>query len=302
MSIIVARDSVGTKRAVRTGLASRQALIAYIFLTPALLYFTIFFFYPILLELWASMQSITDFVGLANYLKAFQDQRVWETFKVTVLFALGVTLLNIVIGLALALLLDLPFKGRVLFRAIFLVPYMSSLVIVGLMWRNILDPQVGILNRILFSLGIPQQSWLTDYHLALPVVIGITVWQGVGYTMILFLAGLQGIPKDYYEAAQVDGAGAWTRFRHVTLPLLAPTMLFVVIIGVINSLQAFTQAFVITQGGPADATRFYVFHVYNIAFNENNLGYASALSFIMFVVILVLTLIQWRLGNKAVEY
>ncbi|GHO63839.1 sugar ABC transporter permease [Ktedonobacter sp. SOSP1-52] len=302
MSLIMARDSLGEKRSVRMGLASRQALIAYVFLAPALIYFTIFFFYPILLELWASMQSTTDFVGLANYLTAFQDQRVWATFQVTVLFAIGVTLLNILLGLGLALLLDLPFKGRVVFRAVFLVPYMTSMVIVGLMWRNILDPQVGILNRLLFSLGLPQQGWLTDYQLALPVVIGITVWQGVGYTMILFLAGLQGIPEDYYEAAQVDGANGWMRFRHVTLPLLAPTTLFVVIIGVINSLQAFTQAFVITQGGPADATRFYVFHVYNIAFNENNLGYASALSFIMFVLILVLTLIQWRLGNKVVEY
>lgn len=302
MGLIVAQDSMNARRTVRVGLASRQAVIAYIFLAPALIYFTVFFFYPIVLELWASMQSTTAFVGLENYLLAFQDARVWGTFKVTLLFAAGVTLLNVIVGLALALLLDLPLRGRVVFRAIFMVPYMTSMIIVGLMWRNILDPQIGILNRLLLVLGLPAQDWLTNYQLALPAVIGITLWQGVGYTMVLFLAGLQGIPREYYEAAHVDGAGGLARFRFVTLPLLAPTTLFVVIIGIINSLQAFAQAFVITQGGPADATRFYVFHVYNVAFNENNLGYASALSFLMFLVILVLTLIQLRVGNKATEY
>jgi multiple sugar transport system permease protein len=302
MGLIVAQDGMNARRTVRVGLASRQAVIAYIFLAPALIYFTIFFFYPIVLELWASMQSTTAFVGLENYLQAFQDARVWGTFKVTLLFAAGVTLLNVIVGLALALLLDLPLRGRVVFRAIFMVPYMTSMIIVGLMWRNILDPQIGILNRLLLVFGLPAQDWLTNYQLALPAVIGITLWQGVGYTMVLFLAGLQGIPREYYEAAHVDGAGGLARFRFVTLPLLAPTTLFVVIIGIINSLQAFAQAFVITQGGPADATRFYVFHVYNVAFNENNLGYASALSFLMFLVILVLTLIQLRVGNKATEY
>jgi multiple sugar transport system permease protein len=302
MGLIVAQDGTNARRTVRVGLASRQAVIAYIFLAPALIYFTIFFFYPIVLELWASMQSTTAFVGLENYLQALQDARVWGAFKVTLLFAAGVTLLNVIVGLALALLLDLPLRGRVVFRAIFMVPYMTSMIIVGLMWRNILDPQIGILNRLLLVFGLPAQDWLTNYQLALPAVIGITLWQGVGYTMVLFLAGLQGIPREYYEAAHVDGAGGLARFRFVTLPLLAPTTLFVVIIGIINSLQAFAQAFVITQGGPADATRFYVFHVYNVAFNENNLGYASALSFLMFLVILVLTLIQLRVGNKATEY
>lgn len=302
MGLTIAQDQAGAKRTVRVGLASRQACIAYIFLAPALIYFTIFFFYPILMELWASMQSTTDFVGLQNYVQAFQDPRVLDSFRVTLVFAVIVTVASIVIGLLLALLLDRPLKGRVIYRAILLVPYMTSMVIVGLMWRNILDPLVGILNRLLTQFGLPTQAWLTDYQMALPVVAAITVWQGIGYTMILFLAGLQGIPKDYYEAASVDGAGAWPQFWHITLPLLAPTTLFVVIISVIGSLQAFAQAMVITQGGPADATRFFVYHVFNVAFNENNLGYASALTFIMFVLILVLTFVQMRLGRKATEY
>ncbi|GCE48228.1 multiple sugar transport system permease protein [Thermosporothrix hazakensis] len=302
MGLIVAQDRYGAKRHVRTGLASRQALVAYIFLMPALIYFTVFFFYPILVELWTSMQSTTDFVGLANYVQALQDQRVLESFKVTLIFAVCVTTFNVLIGLGLALLLDRPIKGRTIFRALFLVPYMTSMVIVGLMWRNILDPMVGIFNRILLAVGLPTQDWLTNYHMALPVIIGVTIWQGVGYTMVLFLAGLQGIPTEFYEAARVDGAGPWARFRYITLPLLAQTTLFVVIISAIGSLQAFAQAFIITQGGPADATRFFIFHVYNTAFNENNLGYASALTFLMFIVILVLTFFQLRVSKQAVEY
>ena len=302
MGLVAVQDQAGARRKVKVGLATRQAAIAYIFLTPALIYFALFHFYPIVVEVWSSLQSSTDFVGLANYIQALQDQRVLESYKTTMIFAVSVTLLQMVIGLGLALLLNLPLRGRTFFRAIFLVPYMTSIVIVGLMWRNILDPQIGILNRVLLALHLPAQDWLINYHAALPVVIGITVWQSVGYTMVFFLAGLQGIPEQYYEAARVDGAGQLRLFRHITLPLLAPTTLFVGIVGVIGSLQAFAQAFVITKGGPADATRFYVLHVFSVAFDDNNIGYASALTFLMFLVILVLTIVQLRLNRKATEY
>ncbi|MBO0780132.1 MAG: sugar ABC transporter permease [Ktedonobacteraceae bacterium] len=304
MSLIVSRDRTGAARTIRMGLASRQALVAYIFLLPALIYFAVFFFYPIIQEVYVSLldNATADFVGLRNYVQALQDPRVLNSFKVTVIFAASVTIASIVVGLGLAMLLDQPLRGRAVLRAIFLVPYLSSAIIVGLMWRNILDPLTGILNRVLLQYGLPQQDWLSNYNLALPAVIAITVWQGAGYTMVLFLAGLQNIPQMYYEAARVDGAGPWARFRRITLPLLAPTTLFVSIISVIGSLQGFTQAYVITQGGPAEATRFYVYHVFNVAFNENNIAYSSALTFLMFIAILVLTIIQMRLGNRAVEY
>ncbi|HTK11253.1 MAG TPA: sugar ABC transporter permease [Ktedonobacteraceae bacterium] len=289
---------------VRIGLASRQALVAYIFLAPALIYFSIFFFYPIISEFLTSLQSDNtgEFIGLQNYVQAFQDPQAINSFKVTVIFALGVVILDIVIGLALALLLDRPFRGRVIFRAIFMIPYVSSGVIVGLMWRAILNPLTGILNNVLLKFGLPGQNWLTSTNWALPTVIGITVWQASGYTMLLFLAGLQNIPDDYYHAAQVDGAGKVARFFHITLPLLFPTTLFVSIVGVISSLQAFTQAYIITQGGPANATNFYVFNVFNVAFTDNTIAYASALTFLLFLTILVFTIIQFRLGNRNVEY
>ena len=299
------RQNLSTShRRARIGLASRQAIVAYIFLTPAFIYFSVFFFYPIVSEFFTSLQSDStgSFVGLSNYMQAFQDTRVVNSFKVTILFALGVVIVNSSIGLGLALLLNRPFRGRVVFRAIFMVPYITSSVIVGLMWRAILDPLTGILNNVLGRIGLPGQNWLTNTTWALPTVIGITVWQASGYTMLLFLAGLQNIPEDYYDAARVDGAGKVARFFHITLPLLLPTTFFVSIIGMISSLQAFTQAYIITQGGPANVTNFYVFNVFNVAFTDNTIAYASALTFLLFLTILVFTLIQFRIGRRTVEY
>lgn len=294
-----------SQRRIHTGLATRQAMLAYIFLAPAVIYFSIFFFYPIGYEFWTSLhtgQNTDIYVGLDNYRRAFQDARVIHSLAVTALFAAGQTIGAIVIGLGLALLLDQPLRGRVVLRSVLLVPYMVSFVIIALMWRNILDPYVGILNRVLAELGLPLQYWLASYDWALPAIIGITIWHGMGYNMVLFLAGLQGIPREYYDAAKVDGAGSWSLFRHITLPLLAPTTLFVSVIEVISSLQAFTQPYIITQGGPADATRLFVFHVYEAGFGQLDFGYASALAFLMFAVILVLTVVQLRLGRRSVEY
>lgn len=289
----------------RTGIASRQARVAYIFLIPAIVYFSIFYFYPIGKELWMSFHTgpaADQWIGLENYNRAFDDSRVWHSFRVTALFAIGSTVGGIVIGLGLALLLDQRLPGRTLIRSIILFPYMISFVIVGLMWRNILDPYVGVLNSVLAELGVPLQYWLTDYNAALPAIVAITVWHGMGYNMVLFLAGLQGIPQEYYEAARVDGAMSWRLFRDITLPLLAPTTLFVTVISVITSLQAFAQPYIITQGGPADATRLFVYHVYQAGFGQLDFGYASALAFLMFVVILILTAIQLWLGRRTVEY
>ena len=292
-------------RRARTGLATRQAVVAYVFLAPALVYFALFFFYPIAKEFWLSLhtgQNADVLTGLDNYLDALRDPRVRHSFWVTALFAVGTTVGNIVIGLGLALLLDRPLRGRVVFRSLLFFPYMTSFVIVALMWKNILDPYVGILNRLLLEFGLPQQYWLTSYTWALPAIIGITVWHGMGYTMVLFLAGLQGIPQDYYDAAKVDGADSWSLFRHITLPLLAPTTLFVSVIGIITSLQDFAQPYIITGGGPADATRLYVYHVFESGFGQLDFGYASALAFLMFLVILVLTVAQLRLGRRGIEY
>ena len=305
MRTVVSQDSTGAIRRVPMGLASRQALVAYIFLFPAFIYFSVFFFLPIIIEFWTSLHKDSDpnaLAGLDNYVKAFNDPIVLNSFVVTIIFSVSVTVFSIGMGLFLAILLNQPIRGRTILRTILLVPYMTSAVIVGLMWRNILDPLIGVLNAVLNALNLPGQDWLNNYQTALWAVVGITVWQAMGYNMVLFLAGLQGIPTLYQEAAKIDGANAWGRFRYITIPLLAPTTLFVSVLGVISSLQAFTQAYIITNGGPAQATNLYVFNVFNIAFTQGNFVYASALTFLMFLAILVLTFVQLRINRSGVEY
>jgi multiple sugar transport system permease protein len=308
MTAVVSTQSEVRARSFRLTLAQRQALTAYIILLPAFIYFAVFFFYPIGVEFWASLRDgqpligPSTYVGLDNYERALNDGRTINSLEVTFQFTIGSTLFTAVVGLALAVMLNQPLKGRILIRSVIFFPYMISTVIVALIWRNILDPYLGILNSVLYKFNLPEQFWLTDADKALPTIIGLTVWQTMGYAMILFLAGLQNIPAEYYEAAKIDGANGYRQFRHVTLPLLAPTTLFVTVISVISNLQAFIPAYIITRGGPADATRLYGYHVFNVAFTELNFGYASAQAFLMFLIILVLTVAQLGLAGRNVEY
>ena len=280
-------------------LSGRYARTAYLLLLPAFVFFTIFLYLPIGNLIATALHSGPQadvWAGLDNYANALSDPAVRHSFWITLIFAAVTTGGAIVLGLGLALLLNQPLPGRVAFRAALLVPYLTSVAIVGLLWRNILDPQLGVLNRVLAAIGLPTQDWLVSQPLA--TIAGVTLWQHVGYTMVLFLAGLQGIPEMYLEAARIDGAGAWRRFWHVTLPLLAPTTLFVSIISVINGLQAFGQAYIITGGGPANATDLYVFHVFTVAFTTRNFGYSSALSVLLLAVILLFTWLQLRAGRR----
>lgn len=285
-------------------LRARRARTAYLFLTPALIFFGIFFYMPIADIVNTSLHSgpqADRFSGLDNYTDAFRDPSARNSFVVTLVFAVGTTVGAIVLGLALALLVNRPLRGRIAFRLALLVPYLTSVAVVGLLWRNILDPQLGILNRLLGDLGLPTQQWLNTDPLA--TIILITLWQIAGYTMILFLAGLQGIPEVYYEAAYIDGASKPQQFWRITLPLLAPTTLFVSVMAVISGLQAFGQAYIITRGGPGDATDLYVFHVYETAFNSRDFGYSSALSMLLMIVIVVFTAVQLRAGRRGeVQY
>ena len=289
---------------MRGSLQRRYALTAYVFLLPAVVFFGVFFYLPIANVLGTALHTGPQadvYAGLDNYARALSDPSVRNSFVVTTIFAAAITVGSLALGLALALLLDLPLRGRVFFRAALLVPHLTSVAIVGLLWRNLLDPQLGILNRVLATLGLPTQAWLTTHPLA--TIIGVTLWQTVGYTMVLFLAGLQGIPDVYKEAAYLDGAGTWQRFWRITLPLLAPTTLFVSVMAVIGGLQAFGQAYIITGGGPANRTDLYVFHVFHVAFTTRNFGYSSALSFLLLIVIVVFTLVQLRVGRRGeVQY
>jgi multiple sugar transport system permease protein len=288
-----------TRRPSRPSIARRQARTAYLFLAPAIAFFGAFFYKPIADILSTSTMSgphADQFTGLGNYADAFGDPAARNAFTVTFLFAAGTTIGALVLGLALALLVNQRLRGRTVFRLVLLVPHLTSIAVIGLLWRNILDPQTGILNRVLAQLGLPTQEWLITHPLA--TIIGVTLWMSAGYTMMLFLAGLQGIPAEYYEAALVDGAGTWRRFWSITLPLLAPTTLFVSVMAVISGLQAFGQAYIITGGGPAGKTDVFVFHIFEVAFRDRNFGYSSALSVLLLIVIVAFTLVQLRVGRR----
>lgn len=286
----------------------RQAVFAYIVLSPAILYFAIYFFYPIVVELWASFYrgqpliGDAQFAGLDNYIQALTDQRVRDAFLRTVVFAVCGTVGTLVPALCLAAILAGPIKAATTIRAIIFFPYIISFVIVALMWKSILDPYTGMLNAVLVSLGLPMQNWLSTPSTALPTIIAVTVWKDIGYAMLIYIAAIQSIPKDLYEAADVDGASPRQKFFRITVPLLTPTTLFLAVISMIAHLQDLSAPYLLTGGGPAEATRLYALHVYETAFVELNIGYASALSFLMLIVILIVTALQFRFLNREVAY
>lgn len=286
----------------------RQALLAYALLSLPILYFLVYFFYPIVVELWASFYSgqpligAATFTGLGNYAQAFSDPRAVHAFFTTILYAVGTTVLTLVPALGLAAILSGPIRGAKAVRTIIFFPYIISFVIVALMWKSLLDPYSGILNNILFALGLPGQNWLNDPGSALWAMTLITVWKDIGYATLIYIAAIQNIPSPLYEAASIDGATRGQMFWSITLPLLRPTTLFLAVVGMITQLQDISASILLTNGGPADATRVFSLHTYETAFQQLDIGYASALSFLMFVVILVITLIQFRFLNRQVSY
>lgn len=280
-------------------LRRKRAVTAYAFLAPALVFFALLYFYPIGSEAVTSLYTgakVDRFVGLANFSRALHDTTARHAFGVTIRYAAGVLVLSVVLGLIMAIIVNQRIRGRIVFRVILLVPYLTSVAVVGVLWRNLLDPQIGVVNRVLSAVGLPQQAWLNTHPLM--TVVLIAVWQETGYLMVLFLAGLQGIPDMYYEAAKVDGASPIRRFVHITLPALAPTTLFVSIVGVISSLQQFAIPYIVTGGGPADATDLFVLRMYTTAFTYRDFGYASALAFCMLILILIISIIQLRVGRS----
>lgn len=242
------------------------------------------------------------FVGLTNFVNILGDPDVHAAVGHTLYFIAGYLPLVYVGGLLLALALNRRLRGAAFFRAAFFLPVVTSWVVVALVWKWLLNPDDGIVNFALSVIGIQGPGWWTDPAWAMPSIILASAWKDVGFIMVILLAGLQSIPEDYYEAAEVDGAGRWTRFRHVTLPLLAPSSFFVLVISLINNFQAFDQIWVMTNGGPAGATSVVVEQVVRHAFSYGQMGYASALSWLLFVVILAVTLVQFRIQRRWVTY
>lgn len=285
----------------------RYALTVLGFIAPGLIPLVLFTLGPLLASVgisfleWDLLRPPT-LVGLDNYLGLLSDPDFQEAIGHTLYFLAGYMPIVLVGGLGLALALHQPLRGSTLFRSAYFLPVVSSWVVVALMWRWLLSPDNGLVNYLLGLVGLAGPGWWADPSWAMPSVIIATAWKDLGFAMVLFLAGLQAIPTEYYEAAEVDGAGRGARFRHVTIPLLSPTLFFVVVILLINGFQVFDQVWVMTGGGPAGATSVVVERVVTYAFRYGQMGYASAMSWLLVAAILTITLVQFRLQRRWVTY
>ncbi len=288
-----------------------ETFSAYLYLLPSLLVFGAFVFFPLIFSFYASLTRWNlpykpSFTGLENYRYLFTDEIGSRDFFLAIrnsfYYALGVPL-NMVISLLVALFLNQRLRGVGIFRTAFFLPTITSTVAISVVWMWIYHPaDYGLANTILLELGLSPLRWLRDPALAMPGLIVMGIWHGMGYNIIIFLAGLQNIPHHLYEAAEIDGAGIWAQFRKVTWPLLGPTTFYIVVIGVINSLKAFAQMDVMTQGGPLGATTTITYFLYQEAFERFTMGRASAVACVLFALLLLLTVIQFKVAGSRVHY
>ena len=300
---------VGWLVGANSPLERNQALWGYLFLLPWIIGLIIFVVGPIIASAYFSLHEYDvltppKFIGLDNYVRAFTgDNKFWPSLSRTLVYSVSVVPLRLIGSLALALLLNQAFKGTSFFRTLYFLPSLTPTVALALLWKWIFNPQLGPINVALGLAGIQGPGWLVSKQWALTSLVIISLWSGVGgNTMLIFLAGLQGVPKELQEASQLDGAGAWSRFWNVTLPMISPTMLFNLILGIIGALQVFTLAFVATDGGPSYSTWFYALHIYKQAFEYFYMGYASALAWIFVVILVAFTYMQMRLSQRWVFY
>lgn len=287
----------------------REGLWGTFFAMPWLLGLVIFVLGPIIVSMYLSLTRYDAirppvWLGISNYVRAFtEDELFWPSLGRTFRYALVVVPFGMIGSLALALLLNQGLAGTTLFRTFFFLPNLTPAVAMAILWRWLLHPAVGPINYALGLVGIEGPGWLTDPRWALSSLIGINLWaQMGGNQMLIFLAGLQGVPQEFYDAAKVDGAGSWYRFWHVTLPMVSPTLFFNLIMGIIGSLQVFSLAFVATEGGPSWATWFYVLHLFRWSFERFEMGYGAALAWIFAFILIMLTLIQFKLSKHWVYY
>ena len=270
-------------------------------LSPWLVGFALFGLYPFAFTLIASLTDYSPiraggmrFVGLANYARALGDPVFWGALGTTAIFVVGTIPFTTALALGLALAVQPAFRGRTLFRVGFFVPSVVSVVVLSLVFKGLYAPD-GAVNALLHALHLPTPSWLLDPRTALPAIMAMDVWSASGYYMIIFLAGLEAIPRDLYDAARIEGASGWQRFTRITLPLLKPTLLFVMVVNTVRSLQIFAEVFVMTRGGPLRSTTTIVYHLYEEAFTRFNLGSASAIAYLLFALTLLIAWLQTRI-------
>ena len=274
---------------------------ALLFLLPSLVILGVFNFYPIagVFRLsffkWDNLSPVKTFIGLDNFIRLFQSERFWNSLKVTAEYTLVVTAVSLLLGLLLAVFLNnRMLLGKSVWRSMFFLPVVTPTVAAAMVWILLFNPGFGLVNFVLRALGLDGLNWLADKTWALPTVMSLGIWRRLGFTLILYLAALQSLPKEYYESAEIDGANAMQRFLHITGPLLRSTTIMLVILGVIDSFLVFDQVMVLTRGGPDDATEVIGMFMYLNSFSLFKLGYGAAISVVMFVVVAVFTLMQWR--------
>ncbi len=284
----------------------REVAAFYLLISPWLLGFLVFVLGPMLASLVLSFTqwdilTPPQWIGLGNYVKMMQDPLFWQSLKVSMLYAVMAVPLGLIVSLGMAVLLNQNVRGLRLFRTLFYLPSVVSGVAVMILWLYIFNPDIGLLNSFLGDFGIKGPAWVFSPRWALPSMVIMSLW-GAGGGMLIWLAGLKGIPEYLYEAAKIDGASSRQRFRYVTLPMLSPTIFFNLITGMIGALQAFSQAYVMTNGGPLNATLFLNLYLFNNAFVDFNMGYASALAWVLFLIILLMSLLVIRSSSMWVYY
>jgi len=299
--------TAGNIKTSRWNLRQREAIAFYLCIAPWIIGFILFYLGPILASFYFSLTewdllTPPKFIGLDNYARIFtRDPLALKSFKITLIYTLAYVPTDMAFGLLLAMLLNRNLRGISFFRTVYYLPSVLSGVAYVVMWMWMFNPQHGLINTLLAYLGIQGPRWLLDPKTALPSLIIMSLW-GVGRSMVIFLAGLQDISAELYESADIDGANRWDKFWNITLPLLSPSILFNLIFGIILTFQSFTNAFIATNGGPLDATLFYVLYLYRKAFEHLQMGYASALAWLLFLIVLFCTLIIFRTSGKWVFY
>lgn len=282
-------------------LSNNIQFMGWVFILPALLGTFIFIIIPVCFSFGLSFMdwdllNKAQFVGLRNYAQIFTDPLFGKILLNTFVYAISTSIFAVIIPLVLACILNSKIRGADFFKTAYFLPFVTPMIVIAIIWQWIFDPNIGILNNIL-HLHI---NWLYDTHYAMPALIIVSVWKLIGYNMVIFLSGLSALNQSLFEASKIDGANAFDTFRLITVPLLSPTIFFVVVITCISSFQVFDLIYMMTQGGPLDSTNVLVYAVYKNAFEYFKVGQASAIAYVLFVIILALTLIQWQLRKKLV--
>ena len=280
---------------------------AYAFLAPGLILFSIFtvfalgFAFYLTFREWNILEPEKPFIGLQNYRDMIGDEDFRRSVINTFYFTGASVPLGMALGLGVALLLNQPLRGRSILRTLFFLPVVTPFVVAAIVWKWLYNGDFGPINYYLLKTHLISEPllWLADKNLAMPAVVLMSVWTSVGFSMVVYLAALQGVPAELYESARIDGAGAWARFRYVTLPMLAPSTLFLMVMGIIGSFQVFTQIYIMTSGGPVNRTSTMVYYIYEAAFKFYEMGYASTLAYALFLLLLVFTAIQLHLYRRA---